>query len=249
MSLLWHKAAAFQRKAAWAPYDGEENIHPSEIERDHHADLTSPEARGKISSLADSIRQHGYSPVLHGKLHLNITDHGENLYGGEEGRGPEHHEHLLQALKDSGHGEVPVHIHDQRSDEDGTPAPRYYHGTTQEDLERIHPNHATTGNFGVGTHEPGHAYATSKENAWHYATRAADAYGGTPHVYEVSPRGPVEKDPTHDAHGRLRGNFVEDVRSKHGFDVVGEEEMPHDIRHMYSEDPENYESDYEDEGW
>ncbi|GAA1978661.1 NAD(+)--rifampin ADP-ribosyltransferase [Kitasatospora viridis] len=256
MSLLWKNAAQLSRTAGWQPWEGTDEIHPNDLEGGYyphsgagdgglsHHDVWGGQASENVRSLANSIRQHGYSPERHGQVNLNVTDHGENLYNTGPGSHPTdpayhdvHHEHLLQALKDSGHGPVPVHIHDQRSDEDGTSAPRYYHGTTAEDLEHVHPNHGSNGNFGRFTHEAGYAYATGKENAWHYAERAAGAYGGTPHVYEVSPRGPVEEDPRYDQHGNSRGNFADDVRSKHGFTVVGEEPSRHEA---HDEDDEEH---------
>ncbi|MEU6362284.1 NAD(+)--rifampin ADP-ribosyltransferase [Streptomyces albidoflavus] len=241
MSLSWSQ---INKLGQWEPLNSVEHIHPGELEGQRsHYDLD----RGHVERLSSSIRHHGYSPERHGHLGLNITDHGENLYHHASGtethpEDHQHHEHLLQALKDTGHGEVPVHIHDQTSDPGGHPAPRYYHGTTAEDLEHVHPNHSTSGNFGAATHEPGHAYATGLESAWHYAERAADHHGGKPHVYEVHPNGPVEKDPSHDASGRLRGNNHDDVRSRHGFTVVGEEEMPDHLRDHYGEDED-------EDGW
>jgi hypothetical protein len=240
MSLLWKTATArpgLSLTAAWAPYDGEEDIHPSELESAHLGpshELDEHGGREHVQRLADSIRTHGYKPEVHGQLGLNITDHGENIYNHSSGSNPHpqlghlHHEHLLQALQQSGHGPVRVHVHDQRSDEGGEDAPRYFHGSTHPDLEEIRPNHGTSGNFGHFTHEPGYAYATGEDTARHYADRAAGAYGGRSHVYEVTPRGPVEKDPQRDAHGNLRGNFEDDVRSRHGFQVLGEQESGHD---------------------
>lgn len=241
MSLLWRTAVV--RTAAWAPDDSEEHIHPSELEGEKSWTELN---HNHIKDLSSSIQQHGYSPERHGQLGLNITDNGENLY--THARGSEahpdhpndHHEHLLRALKDADHGEVPVHIHDQRSDEDGDPAPKYYHGTTEADLDKqIKPNHGTRGTFGNngGIHEPGYAYATGRDSAEYYADRAAKMYdGGRPHVYEVSPRGPVEKDPKYDKNDNLRGNNDDDVRSRHGFDVIGEEDLGHD-------DPDSYEDE------
>ncbi len=237
MSLLWRTAVV--RTAAWAPDDSEEDIHPSELDGEKSWTELN---HNHIKDLSSSIQQHGYSPERHGQLGLNITDNGENLY--THARGTEahpdhpndHHEHLLRALKDADHGEVPVHIHDQSSNESGQ-APTYYHGSTTEDLEHIHPNHGTNGNFGAFTHEPGYAYATGRKSAEHYADHASMAYGGRSHVYQVEPRGPVEKDPQWDARGNLRGNYDDDVRSKHGFSVMGEEDLGHN-------DPDEYE-----DGW
>ncbi|MFJ4902863.1 NAD(+)--rifampin ADP-ribosyltransferase [Streptomyces sp. NPDC088727] len=229
MTLVWSE---IMKLSAWAPFDGEEHVHPNEV--DGHS-LRDDLDRGHINRLADSIRQHGYSPERHGQLGLNVTDSGENIYHHASGteahpQDTRHHEHLLHALRDVGHGEVPMHIHDQSSDpESGGGPPKYYHGTTAENLEQVHPNHSTQGNFGnnLGVHEPGYAYATSKSNAKHYAETAAMTHGGRARVYEVHPNGPVEKDPSHDAHGTSRGNFQDDVRSKHGFTVVGEEDLGH----------------------
>lgn len=229
MSLLWRTAMV--RTAEWAPTNEVEHMHPSELENDYYAPIHGHH----VEALAGSIRQHGYSPERHGQLGLNITDHDENIYhhaaGSESPPDHEHpHEQLLKALKEVGHGEVPVHVHDQRSNEGGEPAPKYYHGTTVSDLERVHPNHGTRGTFGNSgnIHEPGYAYATSRDSAESYADMAALTHGGRAHVYEVSPRGPVEKDPTYDAQGTHRGNYEDDMRSKHGFHVVGEEDLGHD---------------------
>jgi hypothetical protein len=232
MTLVW---SVINKMGSYEPYDGEEHIHPGELEGRR---MPSELRRDHVDRLAASIQHHGYSPERHGQLGLNVTDGGgENLYhhasGTETAPGDHlHHEHLLQALKQVGHGEVPVHIHDQSSDPEGHPAPRYYHGTTAEDLEEVHPNHSTSGNFGAATHAPGYAYATGLDSAWHYATRAADHYGGRPRVYEVHPNGPVETDPQHE-NGYSRGNNADDVRSRHGFTVVGEEEMPDHLREHY----------------
>lgn len=228
MSLVW---AEINKMGSWTPLDSEEHIHPDELDSRRMNDELD---HRHVQRLADSIRQHGYSPERHGQLGLNITDHGENVYHHADGSetDPEdiqHHEHLLRALKDVGHGEVPVHIHDQQSDPDGEAAPRYYHGTTAKDLDEIRPNYGSKGNFGnnMGVHEPGYAYATGRGNAEHYADEAADMHGGRTHVYEVAPLGPVEKDPDRGPDGFLRGNFADDVRSKHGFQVVSEEDLGH----------------------
>lgn len=242
MSLLWRNAVLWGKTAAWHPEDSEEHLHPDELE----GQLVRRELDSEhVERLEDSIRQHGYDPARHGQLGLNITDHGENIYHHASGsethpEDPRPHEHLLQALKDSRHGEVPVHVHDQRSDEGGESAPRYYHGTTHEDLEHVHPNYGSSGNFGATTHEPGYAYATGKDSAWNYAERAVDAHGGTPHVYEVNPNGPVEKDPSRDAHGNLRGNNEDDVRSRHGFTVVDEEPSSHEGDEDESDDEHDW---------
>lgn len=225
MTLVWSKIV---RLGQWEPIDSEEMIHPSELE----GRVMSTERNGRhVQRLADSILHHGYSPERHGQLGLNLTDHGENIYHHSSGTetDPEdhlHHEHLLQALKDVGHGEVPVHIHDQQSDPEGEAAPRYYHGTT-ESLDEVRPNHSTRGTFGPSTHAPGYAYATGLESAKGYAERAADMHGGHPRVYEVHPLGPVEDDPKFDAAGYNRGSNLDDKRSRHGFAVVDQVDLGH----------------------
>jgi len=261
MSLLWRTAV--RRTAAWEPADSEEHIHPDDLEGGYypHGSIDSPHLThhdvfgdgSHVRKMSEDIKQNGYDPAKHGQLGLNLTDHGENIYNHAAGsmahpdKPHYNHEHLLKALKDSGHGEVPVHIHDQRSDEGGDPAPRYWHGTTAEDLERVDPNHSTRGNFGnnLGVHEPGYAYATSRSSAEHYANMAALTHGGRAHVYEVSPRGPVEEDPKIDKGGNWRGVNEDDVRSKHGFDVIGEEDLGHDEHD--DEDEDHW--DDEDHGW
>ncbi|MFI0967072.1 NAD(+)--rifampin ADP-ribosyltransferase [Streptomyces sp. NPDC021080] len=227
MTLVWAEIA---KLGQWQPLDSEEHIHPGELT----GSTTSDERdQGHVDRLTRSILHHGYSPERHGQLGLNLTDHGENIYhhaSGIETYPEDHqpHEHLLQALQDAGYGEVPVHIHDQQSDPDGEPAPRYYHGTTESDLEHVRPNHSTRGTFGPATHAPGYAYATGLESAKDYAERAADQHGGRPRVFEVHPRGPVEDDPKFDAAGNNRGNNLDDKRSRHGFSVVGEVPLGHD---------------------
>ena len=108
-----------------------------------------------------------------------------------------------------------------------------YHGTTQTFRVGDHITPAVQHGGEVAfphTTSREHAYATSDpSNAWHYAETAwnnADAGGTHPKVYRVRPLGPVEDDPTHTPSGESRGTFTGDVRSKHGFEVVGEEPMP-----------------------
>lgn len=228
MTLVWSE---INKLGKWAPIESEEHIDPSELDVGHAYDRLDDR---HVRRLTDSISQHGYSPERHGQLGLNITDHGENIYHHADGSEthPEdhlHHAHLLKALQNMEHGPVPVHLHDQASDPEGEAAPRYWHGTTVKDLEQVHPNHGTRGNFGnnLGIHEPGYAYATSRSSAEHYANQAAMTHGGRPRVYEVHPNGPVEKDPLYDGNGNHRGNNDDDVRSRHGFTVVGEEDLGH----------------------
>lgn len=237
MSLLWRTAIV--QTASFTPedYEDHEDISGLVGERRSRHQLSEHH----INRLADSIRQHGYDPERHGMIGVNLTDHGDNAYlhsRGTEGdpEDHEHHEHLLHALHDTGHTTVPVHFHDQSSTGSANEAPKLYHGTTVEDLEEVKPNHGTRGMHGNNgmIHEPGYAYATDRDSAESYADSVAMTHGGRPRVYQVSPLGPIEKDPTYDAHGNHRANYAADVRSKHGFQVVGEEDLGHD-------------DDYEDE--
>ena len=109
----------------------------------------------------------------------------------------------------------------------------YFHGTTQTFKPGDHITPASQ--HGKGVAFPNmtsreHAYATPDEStAWHYAEAAwnnADIGGTHPKVYRVKPLGHTEDDPTHDQYGASRGTFTGDVRSKHGFEVVGEQPMP-----------------------
>lgn len=102
-----------------------------------------------------------------------------------------------------------------------------YHGTTLAGLDDVLPavEHRQGVVFPSDT-DAGYAYATpSLSDAWAYAEKAWHASGtGIPRVYRVEALGAVEPDPQEDAHGRPRGNFAADVRSRDGFAVV--EEMP-----------------------
>jgi hypothetical protein len=111
----------------------------------------------------------------------------------------------------------------------------YYHGTAK--VPSWQPTEITpqTGRRGKPTFphdtDPDYAYATKDPaNAWNYAEKAWHSTTvGHPRVFRVKPRGPVEKDPQRDERGELRNNWEGDVRSRHGFDVVGEEPMPEDM--------------------
>jgi hypothetical protein len=75
---------------------------------------------------------------------------------------------------------------------------------------------------------------------------AALTHGGRAHVYQVEPRGPVEKDPKYDVYGNNRGNQEDDVRSRHGFTVTGEEDLGHDDSDEYEDDwNEHHSSDWD----
>lgn len=111
--------------------------------------------------------------------------------------------------------------------------PKYYHGTVHENLTHVHPatKHGGPVSFASDT-DKDYAYAsTSHDDAWNYAQKvwAGDDHGRRPRVYEVKPIGGhkhVEVDPQFDDHGRSRGNYAQDFRSKRGWKVVREMPMP-----------------------
>lgn len=116
---------------------------------------------------------------------------------------------------------------------------QWFHGTARAGLTEITPaaQHGRGVTFASDT-DHGHAYATtSEDHAWDYASKSHDwamnsARPGqhfVPRVYQVEPLGEHEPDPSHDEHGRSRGNNSTDVRSPHGFRVVRELPLP---RHM-----------------
>lgn len=116
----------------------------------------------------------------------------------------------------------------QRAAQESWEEPKdYYHGTTEEDMDEVSPavSHRRGVVFPHQT-DPEYAYATpSERNAWHYAELAWNAgASGIPRVYRVRPTGPIEEDPTHWPNGESRGNFSDDVRSRHPFEV--HEELP-----------------------
>lgn len=106
----------------------------------------------------------------------------------------------------------------------------WYHGTTVPRVRQILPasQHGRHVTFPHDT-DRDHAYATSShEDAWAYAEKAwhaGDGHSGRPRVYQVQPKGDYEKDPVYDG-DRRRGNNETDYRSKHGWDVVKEMNMP-----------------------
>lgn len=137
---------------------------------------------------------------------------------------------------------------DSKSWEDARPKKTerrvYYHGTTVPNVTHILPATAHGGGL-VFPQEtsPEHAYATTDlGTAWTYAQKASDVRGGMrPRVYQVRPIGGhqhVEDDPHFDAAGTNRGNYAGDKRSKRGFEVVRELQMPRDVGH-----PDNWDDD------
>lgn len=221
----------------------------------------------KVGPLADSIREHGYQPRMHGSLHIEQRSDGWSQYHAH-GHAEEGHplaglssstagKALVLALHDAGHsGPVPVHsfhtdapnrpaVHHEPEPEPKDEGPALYHGTFNEMEGQLHPNHGTSGNFGAATHAQGYSYATPHlDTAWNYATQMADRHGQLPRVYRVHPTGPVEDDPRYDEHGRSRGNYEGDLRSKHPFDVGEEQEPPTHIREQYHDNHEFEGSDY-----
>lgn len=144
--------------------------------------------------------------------------------------------------------------------EDETPEYVMYHGTTHhhegddpdadyEPLDEIRP-HGSGASFGGATGDPDYAYANPRpEVAWRYAEKRAENVGGVPHVYRVTPKRPetVEEDPHYDQGGYNRGNYLGDVRTKHGFHVLDEVPMSNAMRKEYGPD---HEDEYEDdEDW
>lgn len=243
MSLLWKSAAAFNfpvEAAAKKPRTYTTEQHPDDLvagnpnlKFDRERTMSNERWGPVVHQLADHIRENGYRPEMHGHIHQVIDDQGRTSVPHVTGEGAEtlglnknlwdsRGGHVLPyALQAAGHGPVAVHTTDHR------PKPgakvRYFHGTTAEGLDEIHPNHSMSGNFGPATHAPGYAYATPhKDIAWTYATKIADEQGGKPRVYEVKPTGPVEEDPHFTPSGHNRGNYLGDMRSKHHFEVVKE---------------------------
>lgn len=168
-------------------------------------------------------------------------DHGE---GG--GRSPAVCQHCY-GMFDASEGE---HDRNFRRDMDaldrgkrGEPARGpYYHGTNDSgDPDQITPQGSGRRNF-PQDHDGTHAFATADPgSAWDYAERAAEAHGGRPRVFEVTPHADdVEKDPTHDEGGNSRRVNPGDVRSRTGFGVHREMPVPEHIESRYDE---------EDEGW
>ena len=74
---------------------------------------------------------------------------------------------------------------------------------------------------------PDYAYATSQDKAWDYAEKAWHSSGtGTPRVFQVEPLGEHEPDPRYNERGELRDNWDDDRRSKAGWRVLNEVQMP-----------------------
>jgi hypothetical protein len=107
-----------------------------------------------------------------------------------------------------------------------------YHGTTTANLNLIMPAQATGAPAAHrNVTDIRYAYATDDPRwAWAYAEMAWGTFDtGIPRVYEVEPLGALEDDPSHDEHGRSRGNFTGDRRSQAGFRVVRELPWPADF--------------------
>lgn len=103
----------------------------------------------------------------------------------------------------------------------------YFHGTGARlsPGDFIEPNREPTH---VLRHE--HVYATTRPG-WarvyaQYAGGGSRKYGGDPHIYEVEPTGPMEKDPTMGGAGSHRSLHPMRVVREH--DVEGFPERPED---------------------
>lgn len=109
----------------------------------------------------------------------------------------------------------------------------FFHGTTAHLFpgDVIEPGRRS--NY-VQISDPRYAYATTnRQDAEHYAEVAYHASDtGSPRVYQVEPLGRHSKDPLVDRQGNSRGNFDSDRRSKDGWEVVGEMELPEHLRGM-----------------
>lgn len=141
--------------------------------------------------------------------------------------------------------------------------PILYHGTSHhhdpedytldqhEPLEEILPASRTGRGptFASNIASPDHAYASKGlRSAWSYADTHAMETGGVPHVYRVTPHNPedLEEDPKENEHGQSRGNNDDDMRSKSGFQVLGEVPMSRQLREYHT--PERDEDDDDDWG-
>jgi hypothetical protein len=179
----------------------------------------------------------GYMEYKHqdGKLHPRTTDTG--LYIKKDHDRDAVHQSLMGGMRAEHPGSE---VYDPSKEPPPPPAKKkpkiYYHGTTVPNVTHILPAgaHGQGVTFRSDT-DSGYAYATtSHQDAWRYAEKASDIRGGgRPRVYQVRPIGGhqnVEEDPSRDAHGNLRGNYENDHRSRHGFEVVREMKMP---QHIY----------------
>lgn len=196
----------------------------------------------------------GYDPEHHGLLHTTIQEDGRLGFTRLppehqiEGFGDNSGSALAIALHHLGHEHVPVMVTRKGSpaaSADPIHAPVLYHGTAADralteitPLSDRHPHlrvpERSEYKGGNGTYsDPGFAYATADpDDAWHWAQEAWHKNPrGIPRVFRVRGRGPMEPDPNFSHHDN-----PQQVRSRHGFDVVGEEPMPHDIRHLYEDE-------------
>jgi hypothetical protein len=114
---------------------------------------------------------------------------------------------------------------------------KFFHGTTSRfnpgdeilppsrRSNRIRPLYTAT--------DPDYSYATEdQDTAWQWAEAAwhhSQDEAPRPRVFGVAPMGEVEEDPLYDAHGQSRGTFASDRRSRSGWKVLGEVQMPEHI--------------------
>lgn len=207
-----------------------------------------------MTALMSKIREDGgYNPRAHGRLDFNTEDHlgsgdPSNLrLAREEHNRPEFGDHtahaLALALEHLGHERVWGVVHHpvapETPEKDPTKGRVFYHGTTtDQDLKEILPaSQHGRGSIHPGSVDPDYAYATPHlDNAWQWADKAWDNRGGHRRVFKVRRKGPVELDPRDNDSGGSRNNYEGDVRSRHGFDVIGEMPMPEHWRHLEDQD-------------
>lgn len=243
MSLLWIEAARAGR-------EGIEHLPTVSLGDERMRRAWGSPDHPRMAELMDRIRSDGgYDPERHGLLHTRIREDGKpgwmTLPGEHQipGFGENSGNALAFALHHLGHDHVPVMVTRDRPvpirETDPTRARVFYHGTTAEgDLGQILPA-SQSGASVIYQHQtnPDYAYATTDKNhAWNWAQEAHHNTGGRPRVFKVRRRGPVEPDEPYDRAGYSRSISDSDVRSRHGFDVVGEEPMPHGIRHLYGDE-------------
>lgn len=243
MSLLWIEAARTAREGVVEHLPVASFIDPT------YRSAMAPD-RPKMADLLHKLHgDGGYDPQRHGMLQAHFDAEGTlrrlRLPANHQvaGFGEMAPTALAHALEHLGHEHVPVMVTRDRPaptrETNPTRARVFYHGTTAEgDLDRILPA-SQSGASVIYQHQtdPDYAYATtSKDDAWTWAQKAWDNTGGRPRVFKVRRRGPVEPDEPYDRAGNSRSVSDSDVRSRHGFDVIGEEPMPHHMRHMYEDE-------------
>lgn len=216
------------------------HLHPDEQTAWHHA-IKKWQARPWGNAFPHVYRVHssdndlsGAEPTPGGGIKVN-----KPVVGGEVKYDHETHPPIRA---DHEEGEILYH---------GT---SHQHGSDDYGLDQHEPyEHISSANengsgptFASNIADPGYAYASkSPRDAWHYANTHAMETGGVPHVYRVTPTVPehLEKDPTENEHGHLRGNNASDMRSKSGFEVLGEVPLSRQDREYHTPEPEEDDDD------